>query len=120
MLEHHLFDSIPIWRQRRLRPMVLAVFSYRYDAELVPDLLENVAPMVDGWVAFDDRQATDLFSSEPQRRRLLINRAKELGATWILAIDPDERIERGGATRIRSLTGERQRIIWEFNLIPLP
>jgi glycosyltransferase involved in cell wall biosynthesis len=116
MLEHHLFDSIPIWRQRRLRPMVLAVFSYRYDAELVPDLLENVAPMVDGWVAFDDRQATDLFSSEPQRRRLLINRAKELGATWILAIDPDERIERGGATRIRSLTGERQRIIWEFNL----
>ncbi|MGZ5154474.1 MAG: glycosyltransferase family 2 protein, partial [Burkholderiales bacterium] len=96
--------------------MTLAVFSYRYDEELVPDLLANIEPMVDGWVAFDDRKAEDLFSSEPRRRHLLIERAKDLGATWVLAIDPDERIEREGATRIRALTSERQRIIWEFNL----
>src|SRR5262249_12788855 len=38
------------------------------------------------------------------------------GATWVLAIDPDERIELAGATRIRNLTGERQRVIWQFNL----
>jgi hypothetical protein len=95
---------------------VLAVFSYRYDAALVPDLLSNIEPIVDGWVAFDDRSATDLFSSEPKRRRLLIERAKELGASWILALDPDERIERDGATRIRAMTRERQRIIWEFAL----
>ena len=48
--------------------------------------------MVDGWVAFDDRAATDLFSNEPQRRRLLIERASELGASWVLAIDPDEEL----------------------------
>jgi glycosyltransferase involved in cell wall biosynthesis len=96
--------------------MVLAVFSYRYDAALVPDLLANIEPMVDGWVAFDDRDASELFSNEPGRRRLLIKRAKELGATWILAMDPDERIEFAGATRIRSLTAERQRVIWQFNL----
>jgi glycosyltransferase involved in cell wall biosynthesis len=115
MLEHHLVGSAATWG-RQLRPMVLAIFSYRYDAELVPDLLANVSPAVDGWVAFDDRAAGDLFSSEPRRRRLLIERAKELGATWVLAIDPDERIERGAATRIRGLTCERHRIIWEFNL----
>ena len=96
--------------------MVLAVFSYRYDAELVPDLLANIEPMVDGWVAFDDRKAGEVFSNEPHRRCLLINRARELGATWVLAIDPDERIELAGATRIRGLTSERQRVVWEFNL----
>jgi glycosyltransferase involved in cell wall biosynthesis len=117
MLEHRLFGSTPIWRRRhRLRPMVLAVFSYRYDEELVPDLLANIEPVVDGWVAFDDRRADELFSSEPQRRRLLIERARELGATWVLAVDPDERIERDCATRIRSLSGERERVVWEFNL----
>jgi hypothetical protein len=115
MLEHHLFDSTRTWR-RRSRPTVLAVFSYRYDAELVPDLLANIAPVVDGWVAFDDRKAGDLFSSEPRRRQLLVQRAKDLSATWVLAMDPDERIELGAATRIRSLTSERRRIIWEFNL----
>ena len=117
MLEHRLFGSSPVWRRRhRLRPMVLAVFSYRYDAELVPDLLANVEPMVDGWVAFDDRNADELFSSEPRRRRLLIERARELGAGWVLAMDPDERIERAAATRIRGLTGARERILWEFSL----
>src|ERR1700730_14781666 len=115
MLQHHLFGSTVI-RRRRIRPVVMAVFSYRYDAELVPDLLANIEPMVDGWVAFDDRHFGELFSNEPRRRRLLINRAMELGASWVLAIDPDERIERDGGTRIRSLTVERQRIVWEFNL----
>src|SRR4051794_25031238 len=105
MLEHRLFGSMAHER-RRFRPLVLAVFSYRYDADLIPDLLENIEPMIDGWVAFDDRNAGDLFSDEPRRRRLLIERAEELGATWVLAIDPDERIERDGATRIRALTRE--------------
>jgi glycosyltransferase involved in cell wall biosynthesis len=117
MLEHSLAGSETVWRQwRRYRPILLAVFSYRYDVELIPELLENITPVVDGWVAFDDRKGGDLFSNEPKRRRILINRARELGATWVLAIDPDERIERGAATRIRALICERQRIIWELNL----
>ena len=117
MLEYRLFGPTQIWRRRhRLRPMVLAAFSYRYDAELVPDLLSNIEPVVDGWVAFDDRDAGQPFSSEPRRRRILIERARELGATWVLALDPDERVERGAASRIRGLTGGRERIVWEFNL----
>ncbi|MGO9483299.1 MAG: glycosyltransferase [Rhodomicrobium sp.] len=117
MLEHSLAGSETVWRQRRRnRPVLLGIFSYRYDAELVPDLLQNIEPAVDGWVAFDDRKAGGLFSSEPQRRKALIERARELGATWVLALDPDERIERGAATRIRALTAERQRVIWELNL----
>src|SRR5262249_26307103 len=117
MLEEHLFGSMLSWqRRRRLRPPILAVFSYRYDTALIPDLLANIEPAVDGWVAFDDRKAGELFSAEPRRRRALIERARELGASWVLAIDPDERIERAAVTRIRGLTSARARIIWEFNL----
>jgi glycosyltransferase involved in cell wall biosynthesis len=95
---------------------MLAVFSYHHDVGLVPDLLANLAPMVDGWVAYDDRHTPAAFSNEPRRRALLIDRARELGATWVLAVDPDERFERGLATAIRLFTRERQRIVWQFNL----
>src|SRR5271163_141546 len=109
MLDHRLFNKVG-QQGRRLRPTVLAVFSYRYDSSFVPDLLANIESAVDGWIAFDDRKASVLFSHEPRRRRVLIERARELGATWVLAIDPDERLECGAMTRIRGLTAERQRI----------
>jgi hypothetical protein len=69
---------------------VLAVFSFRYDAHLVPAMLSNVEPMVDGWVCYDDRNGEGLFSNEGRRRSLLLHAARELGAAWALAIDPDE------------------------------
>jgi hypothetical protein len=116
MLEHRLFGSDTSRRHRRLRPTVLAIFSYRYDVDLVPDLLANVETIVDGWIGFDDRRATTLFSNEPQRRRLLIERARELGAGWVLAIDPDERLEHGAASRIRHLTFELRRVVWQLSL----
>ena len=59
-------------------------------------------------------QATDVFSNEPQRRQLLLEAAHEAGADWILAIDPDERLERGAAERIRQLTSGHRRIAWGF------
>ncbi len=74
-------------------PRVLAVFSYRYDAPLVPALLENLAPLTDGWIAFDDRGGAGLFSDEAARRRGLLTAAREAGAAWALAVDPDERFE---------------------------
>ena len=98
------------------RHLVLAVFSYRYDAHLVPDLLENLAPVVDGWVAYDDRGGSGPFTSEPERRQALIARARALGAAWVLAIDPDERLEHAAAARIPKLTRSVERIIWCFDL----
>ncbi|MES0162583.1 hypothetical protein [Mesorhizobium sp. C268A] len=46
------------WRRSRLfwtRQRTVAVFSYRYDAHLVADLITNIDPVVDGWIAYDDR-----------------------------------------------------------------
>lgn len=77
------------------RPRVLAVFSYRYDAHLVPNLLANIAPCVDGWAALDDRGSDHVFTAEVPRRLALLEAARAAGADWALAVDPDERFECG-------------------------
>jgi hypothetical protein len=85
-------------------PRLLAVFSFRHDAHLVPSLIANIAPMVDGWVSYDDRASTEIFSNEVQRRTALLQAARDLGASWVLAVDPDERFEARLAKEIRALT----------------
>lgn len=97
-------------------PAVLAVFSFRYDAHLVPAMLENIAPFVDGWVSFDDRGSTELFSDEPGRRFALLGEAMRLGAKWVLAIDPDERIEARFADHVAALTARRDVDAFAFPL----
>lgn len=86
------------------RPNVLAIFSFRYDAHLVPALLANIEPAVDGWVFYDDRAGEGVFSNEVRRRTLLLNAARDAGARWALAVDPDERFEAPLASCIGALT----------------
>ncbi|HET7717360.1 MAG TPA: glycosyltransferase family A protein [Bauldia sp.] len=114
-LTHHLFPRAR-WLKRLInrRPRVVAGFSFRYDAHLVPDLIENLRPIVDGYVAYDDRAATELFSDERQRRLKIIAEAKRLRARWIIFIDPDERLEDGVAKQIRRLTEVDGRVVWGF------
>lgn len=88
------------WRRWTRRPRVIGVFSFRYDHHLVPDLLENIRPLVDGWVAFDDRGSHGAMSNEPARRAALLEAAAAWRPDWILGIDPDERLERGAAERL--------------------
>jgi hypothetical protein len=90
------------------KPRLLAVFSYRYDAHLVPAMLANIEPLVDGWIAFDDRASKDMFSNEVARRLALLNAAVEAGAAWALAVDPDERFERALASALPALCADAQ------------
>ncbi|MDQ7744202.1 hypothetical protein [Hydrogenophaga pseudoflava] len=83
---------------------VFAAFSFRYDAQLVPDLLANIQPMVDGWVAWDDRSSKAFYSDEPTRRHALLQAAQAASADWVLAVDPDERFEAGLSDAMASLT----------------
>jgi len=101
------------WRRRR---KVLAIFSFRYDAHLVPDLIANLEPIVDGWVAFDDRHGRDAFGDERQRLDALIGEARRLGADWVLAVDPDERFEARLAEGIDRLLHRRRPTVWSFQL----
>ena len=104
------------WRNFfRRKQKVLALFSFRFDAHLVPDLIANIDPIVDGWIAFDDTNATGVFSSQVDRRRALLQAAKENGADWVLAVDPDERFEIDTAARIASLTQASGKVAWGFN-----
>jgi hypothetical protein len=114
MIDHWLKDPSRPMRSRR-RPLVLAAFSFRYDHHLVPDLLANLEPIVDGWVSFDDRGSSVNWSDERRRRRALIDAARVLGARWILAVDPDERFEVGLAEAMPQLISLRRPTAWSFN-----
>jgi tetratricopeptide (TPR) repeat protein len=94
--------------------MVIAAFSYRHDAHLVPALLENIGPSIHGYVALDDRTADVPLSDEVSRQFALFEAARELGAKWLFAVDPDERFEDRLANNIKALTTEFGPIIWTF------
>ena len=116
MITTELFGLRPrLGRLIGRRPRVVAAFSFRYDAHLVPDLLDNLRPIVDGYAAFDDRKATELFSDEPARRQALVAAVRAMGARWVLFIDPDERHEVALAARIRELTAVRKPVVWGFH-----
>lgn len=81
-------------------PRLLAIYAFRFDAHLVSAMLQNVEPLVDGWISYDDRGAVDdVMSDEVSRRLALLDAAREAGAEWVLAVDPDERFE----TRLRRI-----------------
>jgi len=95
---------------------IFAVFSFRYDYKMVPDLLKNLEGIIDDYVFWDDRNRdeTDLYFHEGKTRNWLINEAKRKGADWILGIDPDERFEKNAGTIIRQLIKEKKKIIYGF------
>jgi tetratricopeptide (TPR) repeat protein len=96
-------------------PKVVAVFCYRYDASLVPDLIANISPFVHAIAALDDRASPDLMTPEPPRRAALHAAARAAGADWIFAADPDERYEPALERLMPVLTRPRARpVLWRF------
>jgi len=102
------------WRRPRRRQRLLAVLAARDESRFIDGLLANLAPQLDGLVALDDgsTDGTDatLASSpivlellrnpvdrerwdEVGNHRRLVEAAIAHGATWILAVDADERVE---------------------------
>jgi hypothetical protein len=79
---------------------------------MVPDLIENIRPSVHGFLAWDDHGAAAALSDEPTRRARLVDRARALGAGWLLTVDPDERHERACADRLPQLLAEGDRSPW--------
>jgi hypothetical protein len=110
--------DVPPTRRRRLLdpPRCIAVFSFRYDIQLVPDLIENLRPIVDGWISWDDRQAATTYTGDTARRKLLIQAAYDAGAQWVLAMDPDERLERAAAEKLPWLMRTPFATSWSFRL----
>jgi GT2 family glycosyltransferase len=92
---------------------LFALFCYRFDVGLVPDLLRNLS-FCDAFVSHDDRTSTDRWYDEGLTRRRLIERARDAGADWVLCMDPDERIERSAGDQIRALIEDSRPVVYGF------
>ena len=95
---------------------IIAVFSFRHDAHLVPGLLENIGPSIHGYVMWDDRLADpdEMFSDESIRQTALFQAARAMGADWVLAVDPDERFEDRMTHEIKTMTTQSGPVVWTF------
>jgi hypothetical protein len=110
---------VETWRRtgRERPPRVLALLAFRDEMRFLPGYFRNVPSQVDGIVALDDGstdesrqfverqpgvlelvrklpQAPHVWD-EPENRRLLIDAAGRHHADWLVAVDADERLERG-------------------------
>jgi glycosyltransferase involved in cell wall biosynthesis len=103
----------------------VAVVPFHDELAELPALLENLAPQVDGIIALDDGSTdggarimrdhpavlevlrvgsrTPHDWDEVRNRRLLVDAAARHGARWIVAVDADERLERGFRLRAEAL-----------------
>jgi hypothetical protein len=97
-------------------PRLIALFSYRFDAALVPDLLSNLTGIADAIIYHDDRHNHAPWYNEGEVRGSLIARARDLGAEWALGIDPDERLEVSSAIVIREVLNHRDKAVYGFRL----
>ncbi|WP_373355964.1 glycosyltransferase [Pseudoroseicyclus sp. CXY001] len=96
------------------QPLVMAAFSSRYDRHLVPGLVENLSPAVHGYVHYDDQGAEEALSNEAIRQHALVEAARQAGARWVLAVDPDERFEDRLAAEMPALTTLYGPVVWTF------
>jgi glycosyltransferase involved in cell wall biosynthesis len=109
---------------RPSRPRILALLAFHDEMRFLPGFFQNVVPEVDGIVALDDgstdgsghfvaRQPGLLeLLAEPPRtpyawdesvnRRRLIEAAGRHRPDWLVAVDADERLERGFGVRARA------------------
>jgi hypothetical protein len=97
------------------RPKLIAVYAFRYDAELVPDLRTNL-DFVDDFIAHDDSQNPDLWYNEGAVRNSLIERARAAGGDWVICVDPDERFEKDAGQKIRELIRKKRKVVYGFPL----
>lgn len=95
---------------------LVLVYSFRYDANLVPDLIRNTKKFVDDYVFWDDRKDKDKWYHEGETRKKLIEEAIKKGADWILAMDPDERLEINAGRMIRDIIdkGSNEKKVYGF------
>lgn len=96
------------------QPKLVALYAYRYDAQLVPDLVKNIEGFVDDFIEWDDRKNDQLWYHEGETREYLRNEARKIGADWVLCVDPDERFEKDAGDKIRKIIQTNQKIIYGF------
>jgi len=98
------------------KPRLIAVFAFRFDAYMVPDLLTSLSGFIDDYISWDDRKNDAEWYNEGKIRNLLLEKARDAGADWVVCPDPDERFEVNAGDRIRKLIKNKEKIIYGFRL----
>jgi GT2 family glycosyltransferase/glycosyltransferase involved in cell wall biosynthesis len=123
----------------RREPRIYALCAFHNEARYLPGLLENLRGEVDGLLALEDgstdgsgdivagdtltrrlirvSQRADYVWIEPNNRQRLIEAAWETDADWLIAIDPDERLETGFRARaLREIARANREGLRAFNV----
>jgi hypothetical protein len=112
------------------RVRLLALLAARDEMRFLPGFFDNVGPQVDGVVALDDGstdgstqylrsrpEVVELIGIDPARprwdevgnHRMLLAAALRHGAEWLIALDADERLERGFRRRAERVIARGRR-----------
>lgn len=105
---------------------IFAIMCVKNEEYHLPGFLNSIEKYVDGIVALDDGSTDNTLTilknhpktkyvielpyhsscdwNEKSNRILVLNKAKELGADWVLCCDPDERFEINFLKQIKKLT----------------
>lgn len=95
---------------------LVAGYAFKYEPDwLIEDLRENLS-WVDGFVSLNQRDRTDeLWSPRSERVAALQSLARDIGAEWMLIMDPDERLEDRAEVVVRALIEHDPKARFTFN-----
>jgi hypothetical protein len=81
---------------------IVAATWYKYDRDYLGDWRRNLSDLCDDFLTIEDTDG-GLMYDEGRYREDLLAQAKEMGADWVAVIDPDERLEKSAARKIKEI-----------------
>lgn len=96
---------------------IVALVPYRFDADHLDDLHRNLKGFADEVITVNDA-AGDLMKDEGRFRTGMLELAKQAHADYVTFIDPDERVERSAAKKLRALVEQHagENVLYQFRL----
>ena len=98
------------------KPKIIAATYYKFDKDYLEDYKKNLAPLVDDFLLVEDKNAGFMYDEGNFRKRL-IDQAKNMGADWIVVLDPDERLEKSAPRKLRKMIIENhgKKVMFKLN-----
>lgn len=84
------------------------LFAFRFEKDTIPDFLDSLRDLVDGYIYFDDSGNKDTWYNEGLIRNKLLKVAYYVGVDWVICLDPDERIEKRGIGIIKDFVKDNR------------
>ena len=95
---------------------IVAVSYYKFDEDYLEDYKKNLSSLVDDFLLIEDKDGGFMYDEGKYRKRL-IDGAKEMGADWVVVLDPDERLEKNAARKIKKMINKYhgKKVMFQLN-----